>query len=52
MPHVRHVHLRLHIAVSLKSGTTHIRSFGYVVAYATAIGCAGFRLSFGKIIVL
>ena len=47
MPHIRHTRLRLHIAVSLKGRTTHIWSFGHGFSCATAMGCAGFRLSFG-----
>ena len=50
-PHVRYAHLGLHIAASLKGGTTRIWSFGCGFACATAIGCAGFRLLFGIIIV-
>ena len=50
-PHVRHARLGLHIAVSLKGRTTRIWSFGCGFACATAMGCAGFRLSFGTIIV-
>ena len=51
-PHVRHAHLGLHIAVSLKGRTTHIWSFGFGFACATAMGCSGFRLLFGIIIAL
>ena len=51
-PHIRHVHLGLHIAVSLKVRTTHIWSFGCYFACATAMGCAGFKLLFGTVIVL
>ena len=40
-PHVRHVRLDLHIAVSLKGRTTRIWSFGCAFAYATAMGCDG-----------
>ena len=43
-PHVRHVRLGLHIAVSLKGGTTHIWSISCDFACTTAMGCAGFRL--------
>ena len=50
-PHIRHAHLCLHIAVSLKGKTTHIWSFGYSFAYATAIGCIGFRLLLDTIII-
>ena len=50
-PHVRHARLGLHIVVSLKGRTTCIWSFGCSFACATAMGCAGFRLSFGTIIV-
>ena len=42
--------LGLHIAVSLKGRTTRIWSFGCSFACTTAMGCAGFRLSFGTII--
>ena len=51
-PHVRHARLGLHIAVSLKGRTTCIWSFGCGFACATAMGCAGFRLLFGTVIVL
>ena len=50
-PHVRQVHLGLHIAVSLNSRTARIWSFGCSFAYATAMRYAGFRLLFGTIIV-
>ena len=50
-PHVRYAHMGLYIAVSLKGRTNCIWSFGCGFAYATAMGCAGFRLSFGTIIV-
>ena len=49
--HVRHVRLGLYIALFLKGGTTCIWSFGYGFACATVMGCAGFRLLFGIIIV-
>ena len=49
-PHVRHARLGLHIAVSFKGTTTCIWSFGCGFACATAMGCAGFRLSFVIII--
>ena len=52
MPHLRHTRLGLHIAVSLKGRTTCILSFGCGFACATAMGCVGFRLLFGTIIVL
>ena len=52
MLHVRYVHLDLHTALILKGRTTHIWSFGCVFACATTMGCAGFNLSFGIIIVL
>ena len=52
MPHVRHAHLALHIAVSLKGRTTHIWTFGCGFAYSTTMTCTGFKLSFGIIIVL
>ena len=48
-PHIRHAHLGLHIAVSLKGITTCILSFGFSFACATVMGCAGFRLLFGTI---
>ena len=51
-PHVRYVRLGLHIAVSLKGRKTRIWSFGCGFACATAMGCAGFRLLFGTVIVL
>ena len=51
-PHVRHARLSLHIVVSLKGRTTCIWSFSYRFTCATTIGCAGFRLLFGIIIVL
>ena len=50
-PHVMHARLGLHIAVTLKSRTTSIWSFGCGFTCATAMGCAGFRLSFGTITV-
>ena len=46
-----HAHLGLHIAVSLKGRTTRILSLDCGFACAIAMGCAGFRLSFGTIIV-
>ena len=46
-----HARLELHIAVSLKGRTTCNWSLGCGFACATAMGCAGFRLSFGTIIV-
>ena len=46
-PHVRHARLSLHIVFSLKGRITHIWSFGCGFACAIAMGCAGFRLSFG-----
>ena len=51
-PHVMHARLGLHIAVSFKGRTTRIWSFGYGFACVTPMGCAGFRLLFGTIIVL
>ena len=51
-PHVRHAYLGLHIVVSLKVRTTRIWSFGCGFACANIIGCVGFRLLFGKVIVL
>ena len=50
MPHIRYTHLDLYIAVSFKGRTTHIWFFGCGFAYATAMACAGFRLSFGTIV--
>ena len=50
--HLKHVHLGLQKAVSLKGRTTHICSFGCGFACATKMGCAGSELSFGIIIVL
>ena len=50
-PHVRHVRLGLHIAVSLKGRTTCIWSFGCGFACATEMECAVFRLLFGTTIV-
>ena len=51
-PHVRHARLGIHIAASLKGRTTPIWSFGCGYTYATAMGCAGFRLLLDTIIVL
>ena len=51
-PYIMHAHLSLCIAVSLKGRTIRIWSFGYGFTYATAMGCAGFRLLFSIIIVL
>ena len=51
-PHVRHAHLGLHITVSSKGKITRILSFGCSFACATTMGCAGFRLLFGTVIVL
>ena len=52
MPHVKHMHLGLYIVISPKGRTTCIWSFHCVFAYATTMGYAGFKLSFGIIIVL
>ena len=52
MPHIRSAHFGLHMAGSMKGRTTHIWSFGCGFACATAMGCAGFKLSFGIIIIL
>ena len=52
MPHVRHAHLGIHIVVSLRGRTTVIWSFDCGFSCAATMGCAGFKLSFGKIIVL
>ena len=51
-PHVRHARLGLHIAISLKGRTAYIWSFGCGFACATTMGCAGFRLLFGTVIIL
>ena len=51
-PQKRHKYLGLHIVVSLKGRTTCIWSFGCGFACATIMGCAGFRLLLGIIIVL
>ena len=51
-PHVSHARLGLHIAVSLKGRITRIWFFGFSFACATAMGCAGFRLLFGTVIIL
>ena len=50
--HIRHTRLGLHIEVSLKGRTARIWSFGCGFACATELGCAGFRLLFGTVIVL
>ena len=50
--HVRHAHLGIHIVVSLKGRITHIWSFGCGFVCALTMGCAGFKLPFGTIIVL
>ena len=52
MPHIRHMHLDLHIGVSLKGRTARIWSFGCSFVYATTMGYARFDLSFGIVIVL
>ena len=52
IPHVRYARLGLNKAVIWKGRTTCIWSFGCGFAWATAMGCVGFRLSFGIIIVL
>ena len=46
MPHVRHVHLGLHIGASLKGKTASIWSFGYGFACTTTMECAGIELLF------
>ena len=51
-PHVMCACLGLHTMVSLKGRTTCIWSFGCGFACTTAMGCAGFRLLFGTVIVL
>ena len=50
MPHIRHVLLGLHIAVSLNGRTTCIWSFDSGFACATAMGYAEFRLLFDIIL--
>ena len=50
-PHLGYAHLGLHIAISLKGRTTRIWSFGCFFACAAAMGCSGFRLSLGTILV-
>ena len=50
-PHIRHARLGLHIVVSLKGRTTRIWFFGCGFTCATAMGYAGFILSFSTIIV-
>ena len=50
--HVTYAHLGLHIAVSLKGRTTCIWCFGCGFTCDITMGCVGFRLSFGMIIVL
>ena len=52
MPHVRPAHLGPTSGVKLEGGATSIWSFGCSFACSTAMGCAGFKLSFGIIIVL
>ena len=52
VPHVRHAHLGLHIAVILKGKTTYICSFGFNLAFTTTMGCSGSRISFGIITLL
>ena len=51
-PPVMHARLGLCIAVSLKGRTTSIWYFGCGFTCTTAMGCAGFRLIFGIVIVL
>ena len=52
MPQVRNARLSLHIALILKDRTTRIWSFGCSFICATTMGCTGFRLSFGIIVLL
>ena len=52
MPYVRNAHLDLHIGVILKGRTAYIWFFDCGFACATIIGYAGFKLSFGIIILL
>ena len=49
---VRHMNLSLHIWASLKGIATQIWSFGCGFACATIMGCLGFKISFGIIILL
>ena len=51
-PRVRHAHLSLHIAINLKVRTTHLWCFSCGFACDTTMGCGGFKLSFGIIILL
>ena len=50
--HVRYAQLGLYIGVRLEGRTTRIWYFGCGLACATTMGCSGFKLSFGTIIVL
>ena len=52
MLHIRHVHLVLHVGVSLKKRATHIWSFGCGFACDTTMGYSGFKLLFGTVFVL
>ena len=52
VPHLRHAHLSLYMGVGLKGRTICICSFSFSFACATTMGCAGFKLSFGIIILL
>ena len=52
MPHIRYMDLDPYIGVSLKCRTTCSWSFSCGFAYATAMGYAGFKLSFGITILL
>ena len=52
MHNIRYVHLGLYIGASLKGRTTHTWSFGCGFAWASAVGYAGFKISFGLITLL
>ena len=51
IPHIRHANLGLYIGVRLESRINHIWSFGCGFICGTTIGCSGFELSFGMIVV-
>ena len=52
MPYIKHAHLGLHIRVKLKGITTVIWFSDCYFAFASTMGYAGFKLSFGIIILL
>ena len=52
MPHIRHTHFDPHIGVRLEGRTICIWYFGCGFACATTIRYAGFKQSFGTIIIL